>query len=131
MKRDTAAVTAELAALAQRAQRRDRRCVEAQTAAGSILAPVVDGQPLLNFCSNDYLGLAGDPRLAEAMRAAAVKFGSGAGAAHLVTGHTTEHHALEEELADFTGREAALLFSTGYMANVGVITALTARDELI
>lgn len=131
MKRDTAAVTAELAALAQRAQRRDRRCVEAQTAAGSILAPVVDGQPLLNFCSNDYLGLAGDPRLAEAMRAAAAKFGSGAGAAHLVTGHTTEHHALEEELADFTGREAALLFSTGYMANVGVITALTARDEVI
>lgn len=131
MKRDATAVAAELAALAARAQRRVRRCVEAQAAPGSILAPVLQGQRLVNFCSNDYLGLAGDPRLAQAMRAAATKWGAGAGAAHLVTGHTAEHHALEEELADFTGREAALLFSTGYMANVGVITALTARDELI
>ena len=60
-----------------------------------------------------------------------MRWGSGAGAAHLVTGHSAEHHALEEELAQFTGREAALLFSTGYMANIGVITALTTRDEVI
>ena len=131
MKRDAAAVTAELAALAAGAQRRTRRSVEAYAGAGSILAPVIGGQRLVNFCSNDYLGLAGDPRLAEALRAALMHWGTGAGAAHLVSGHTAEHHALEEELADFTGREAALLFSTGYMANVGVIGALTARDEVI
>jgi 8-amino-7-oxononanoate synthase len=65
------------------------------------------------------------------MQSAAAKWGAGAGAAHLVTGHTDEHHALEEELAAFTGREAALLFSTGYMANVGVITALAARGEVV
>jgi 8-amino-7-oxononanoate synthase len=65
------------------------------------------------------------------MRVAASRWGAGAGAAHLVTGHTAEHHALEEELAAYTGREAALLFSTGYMANVGVITALAARGEVI
>jgi len=131
MKRDPAAVTAQLTALAAHAQRRMRHCVQAQALAGSILQPVVDGRRLLNFCSNDYLGLAGDPRLTQALRAAATHWGAGAGAAHLVTGHTAEHHALEEELADFTGREAALLFSTGYMANVGVITALTQRGEVI
>jgi 8-amino-7-oxononanoate synthase len=131
MKRDAAAVTAELAALITSAQRRSRRCVDAYATTGSILAPMSGGQRLINFCSNDYLGLAGDPRLAEALRAAVAHWGAGAGAAHLVTGHTAEHHALEEELADFTGREAALLFSTGYMANVGVISALTARDEVI
>jgi len=131
MKRDAAAVTAELAALAAHAQRRVRRCIEAQALAGCILQPVVDGRRLLNFCSNDYLGLAGDQRLSAALCAAAAIWGAGAGAAHLVAGHTAEHHALEAELADFTGREAALLFSTGYMANVGVITALTLRDEVI
>jgi 8-amino-7-oxononanoate synthase len=65
------------------------------------------------------------------MQSASARWGTSAGAAHLVTGHTQEHHALEEELAAFTGREAALLFSTGYMANVGVITALAARGEVI
>lgn len=131
MKRLAAGVSATLEELAQRAQRRTRRCVEAQAAQGSILAPVVDGRRLVNFCSNDYLGLAGDARLVEAMQVAASRWGAGAGAAHLVTGHTVEHHALEEELAAFTGRESALLFSTGYMANVGVITALAARGEVI
>jgi 8-amino-7-oxononanoate synthase len=131
MKRIAAGVSATLEDLSQRAQRRVRRCIEAQAAAGSILAPVVDDRRLVNFCSNDYLGLAGDARLVEAMRVAASRWGAGAGAAHLVTGHTAEHHALEEELAAYTGREAALLFSTGYMANVGVITALAARGEVI
>ncbi len=131
MKRSATAVSAELAALAQRSQRRVRRSVEAQAAAGSILAPVVGGRQLINFCSNDYLGLAGDPRLVEALRAAASRWGVGSGAAHLVTGHTAEHHVLEEELAEFTGREATLLFSTGYMANVGAITALAGRGEVL
>ncbi|MET0282432.1 MAG: 8-amino-7-oxononanoate synthase [Steroidobacteraceae bacterium] len=131
MKRSATAVTVQLEALAARSQRRVRRTVQRLAATGSVLAPVVDGRRLINFCSNDYLGLAGDPRVAEAMRAAALRWGAGAGAAHLVTGHSAEHQALEEELADFTGREAALLFSTGYMANVGVITALAARGEVV
>jgi 8-amino-7-oxononanoate synthase len=131
MKRSATAVDAELAAQAQRAQRRARRNVEAQALQGSILAPVVEGRRVANFCSNDYLGLAGDARIVEALRVAAGRWGVGSGAAHLVTGHTAEHHALEEELAAFTGREAALLFSTGYMANVGVVTALTGRGEVL
>jgi 8-amino-7-oxononanoate synthase len=131
MKRSDAAVAAALAALTRDQQRRQRRHVSGFAGSGSILEPVVDDRRLINFCSNDYLGLAGDVRLVAAMQAAASKWGAGAGAAHLVTGHTQEHHALEEELAAFTGREAALLFSTGYMANVGVITALAARGEVV
>jgi 8-amino-7-oxononanoate synthase len=98
---------------------------------GPAALPLVDGRPLHNFCSNDYLGLAREPAVSRALQQAAAHWGTGAGAAHLVTGHSAEHHALEEELADFTGREAALLFSTGYMANVGVITALAARGEMV
>ena len=98
---------------------------------GGALA-IVDGQERLVFCSNDYLGLAHDPRVSEALRAAAARFGVGSGASHLVTGHAAEHHALEEELAAFTGRERALLFSTGYMANLGVVAALAGRgDEVL
>lgn len=84
----------------------------------------VDGRECRNFCSNDYLGLAGDRRLARAMTKALEQGPAGSGAAHLITGHTTEHEALEEELADLVGRPRALLFSTGYMANVGTINAL-------
>jgi 8-amino-7-oxononanoate synthase len=131
MKRSAAAVTTLLAGLDAAQQRRRRRSVSRLATTGSILEPVVDGQRVINFCSNDYLGIAGDARVAAAMQAAAAAWGVGAGAAHLVTGHTHEHHALEEELAAFTGREAALLFSTGYMANVGVITALAARGEVV
>lgn len=131
MKRSATGPAAELAALAGSAQLRTRRCIRARGDEDSILAPLLDGRRLLNFCSNDYLGIAGDPRLAEALCAAANRWGVGSGAAHLVTGHTLEHHALEEELADFTRREAALLFSTGYMANVGVVTAFAARGEVV
>ena len=92
---------------------------------------VVDGQRLLAFCSNDYLGLAGDPRVAEALAEAARRCGSGSGAAHLVCGHHAEHHALEEELAAFTGRARALLFSTGYMANLGAIAGLLRRGDRV
>ena len=84
---------------------------------------------MLSFCSNDYLGLANHPDLIKALQDEAQKYGVGSGAAHLVTGHTTAHHALEEELAEFTGRPRALLFSTGYMANLGVASALLERGD--
>lgn len=92
---------------------------------------VVDGQPMLVFCSNDYLGLANHPELISALQQAASEYGVGSGAAHLINGHTAIHHALEEELAEFTGRPRALLFSTGYMANLGVITALLGRGDCL
>lgn len=85
----------------------------------------------INFSSNDYLGLAADPALVGAMQNAAAHCGAGSGASHLVTGHGYEHDALERELAEFTGRERALLFSTGYMANLGVVTALAGRGDLV
>jgi 8-amino-7-oxononanoate synthase len=90
---------------------------------------VVDGQQLLGFCSNDYLGLANHPEINKAAKAAIDKYGVGSGASHLVCGHSSEHHALEEELAEFTGRDRALLFSTGYMANLGVIAALLNKGD--
>jgi len=89
----------------------------------------VDGRRLVNFCSNDYLGLANHPEVVDAFRLGAERYGAGAGAAHLVCGHVRAHHALEEDLAEFTGRERALLFSTGYMANLGVISALAGRGD--
>jgi len=91
----------------------------------------MDGRTVLSFCSNDYLGLAVDPRLAEAVQRGVQQYGVGSGAAHLVTGHTAAHHALEEELAEFVGAERALLFSTGYMANLGVLTALARAGDPI
>ncbi len=89
------------------------------------------GEELLSFCSNDYLGLAAEPRLTAALCAAAAQYGVGAGASHLVTGHNREHHELEAELADFVGAERALLFSTGYMANLGVVSGLLGRNALV
>ena len=84
----------------------------------------VDGKPLLSFCSNDYLGLANHPDVVRAFKRGLDEYGAGSGASHLVTGHTAAHQALEEELADFTGRSRALLFGSGYMTNVGVLTCL-------
>lgn len=92
---------------------------------------VIDGRRLLSFASNDYLGLASDTRVADAFRAGIERWGSGSGAAHLISGHSRAHHELEAALAEFTGREAALLFSTGYMANLGVLQALCQRGDLI
>ncbi|TVP82076.1 8-amino-7-oxononanoate synthase [Thioalkalivibrio sp.] len=92
---------------------------------------VVDGRRVLAFCSNDYLGLASDPRVTDAARTAIERYGLGAGAAHLVNGHTRAHAELEEALADFTGRPRALLFSTGYMANLGVLQALAGRRDAV
>ena len=91
----------------------------------------VDGRTLLTFCSNDYLGLANHPEVIAALQRGAADWGVGSGAAHLVTGHSAAHHALEEELADFVGRPRALLFSTGYMANLGVISALVGRSDTV
>lgn len=88
------------------------------------------GQRLLAFCTNDYLGLAQHPRLVAALKTAADAAGVGSGSAHLICGHRREHAALEEALAAWTGRERALLFSTGYMANLGVMQALLQRGEL-
>lgn len=92
---------------------------------------VIDGEHMLGFCSNDYLGLANHPRLVNAFKKAADEYGVGSGSAHLINGHTTVHHQLEDRLAEFTGRDRALLFSTGYMANIGVACALAARGDSI
>lgn len=92
---------------------------------------IVDGKPMLTFCSNDYLGLANHPTVIRAFQQAANEYGVGSGAAHLVNGHSRPHQALEEALAAFTGRERALLFSTGYMANLGVANALLERHDTL
>jgi len=105
--------------------------VEAFPEPGDPTAVRVGGRLLRNFCSNDYLGLSHHPALIRAAGDCMSRFGFGAGAAHLVSGHSLEHHALEEELAAFTGRQRALLFSTGYMANLGVVSALTDRHDLV
>ena len=91
----------------------------------------VNGARYLSFCSNDYLGLANHPRVVAALREGADKYGAGSGSSHLVTGHQRAHHALEEALAAFTGRPRALLFSSGYLANLGTVAALAGRGELL
>ena len=91
----------------------------------------MDGREYLNFCSNDYLGLAAHPRIIERFRSAAAQYGVGSGASHLVCGHSAPHHALEEALAEFTGRPRALLFSSGYMANTGILTSLLQRGDYV
>jgi 8-amino-7-oxononanoate synthase len=91
----------------------------------------IGGQNVVNFCSNDYLGLANHPDVVQAFKSAVDFYGVGSGSAHLICGHSAAHHALEEELAAFTGRDRALLFSTGYMANIGVISALLGRGDSV
>jgi 8-amino-7-oxononanoate synthase len=122
-----ALLTPELAALKQRSLYRLRRLLEGPQGP----AITADGRALLNFSSNDYLGLAADPRLADAAKRGLDRYGTGSGAAHLVTGHSTAHHALEEELAAFCGRPRALLFSSGYMANLGIAGALVGRGDRV
>lgn len=119
--------TAELAALDASGQRRRRRVVE--TIDGVRLR--VDGRWLLAFGSNDYLGLAQHPAVVEAARAAALRYGFGAGASALVTGHSQAHECLERELAAFVGCERALYFGAGYLANVGVVPALVGRGDAV
>ena len=91
----------------------------------------VDGQQVHNFCSNDYLGLADNKTIANAFKQGIETYGVGSGASHLISGHSKAHQGLEEQLAEFTGRPKALLFSSGYMANMGVIGALVGRSDLV
>ncbi len=98
---------------------------------GRVVGIAGTAHPLVDFSSNDYLALSRHPGVAAAMAASAEHWGAGSGASHLVTGHGVEHARLEEELAEFTGRERALLFSTGYMANLAVVTSLAGRGEVV
>ncbi|HRL75914.1 MAG TPA: 8-amino-7-oxononanoate synthase [Candidatus Accumulibacter phosphatis] len=91
----------------------------------------VDGRSLISFCSNDYLGLANDPALVAAACAGARTWGVGSGASHLVSGHLGAHAVLEQKLAAFSGFDRALLFSTGYMANLGIVPALLGRGDVV
>lgn len=91
----------------------------------------VNGERYLSFCSNDYLGLANHPLVIAALKAGADQYGAGSGASHLVTGHQRPHHELEEALAAFTQRPRALLFSTGYMANLGAVATLAGRRDRV
>jgi 8-amino-7-oxononanoate synthase len=106
---------------------RQRRVVESAQGARVL----VDGRELLCFCSNDYLGLANHPNVTESFIQAARLYGVGSGASHLVSGHSREHHLLEEEFAALTGRDKAVLFSSGYMANLGIINALVGRQDAV
>ncbi|WP_373975952.1 8-amino-7-oxononanoate synthase [Chitinibacter sp. SCUT-21] len=91
----------------------------------------LNGREVLNFCSNDYLGLANHPAVVAAAQQGAAEWGVGSGAAHLVTGHFTPQHTLEERLAAFSGKPAAILVSTGFMANLAVIPALLGRGDAV
>ncbi len=92
---------------------------------------LLDGKPVLVLCSNNYLGLADHPRVRRAAAEAAMRWGAGAGASRLVSGTMTIHRRLEERLAAFKGREAALLFGSGYLANTGVIAALARPGDVV
>jgi 8-amino-7-oxononanoate synthase len=91
----------------------------------------IEGHRYINFSSNDYLGLANDIRVREAFVRGLQQYGVGSGASHLITGHCRAHHELEQALAAFTDRPRALIFSTGYMANLGVLSALVNRADSI
>ena len=130
MKREARALEAALAQLEAAQLRRARVTVGQRAPTGRTLT-LEDGRELIDFSSNDYLGFARHPALARALAESAAQAGAGSGASHLITGHGAEHARLEEELAAFTRRERALLFSTGYMANLAVITALAGRGERV
>jgi 8-amino-7-oxononanoate synthase len=118
----------DLAALESQALRRRLQVLEKVLPGGKVR---LNGRVLLNLSSNDYLGLALDPRLIAAAQEAAGRWGAGAGASRLVAGHLALHEAVEERLAAFMGAQAAVIFSTGYMANVGVISALVGPGDAV
>jgi 8-amino-7-oxononanoate synthase len=95
------------------------------------ILPLVNGRRVLSFCSNDYLGLAAHRAVRSAFQRAAARYGVGSGASHLVSGHARPHHQLEEELAEFTSRPRALLFSTGYMANLAIGASLLGHGDTV
>lgn len=115
------------------AQRREQGLYRQRLTLESAQGPVVqlNGREYLNFCSNDYLGLASHPRLVESFRRAATQYGVGSGASHLVCGHSRPHHQLEEALAELTGRPRALLFSSGFAANTGTLTTLLQAGDSV
>ena len=117
----------ELAAIAASGLTRRRRVLDSP--AGRIAR--VDGQEVINFASNDYLGLAGNADIAQALADGALHWGAGSGASHLVSGHLTPHDQLENEIAAFTGFERALTFSTGYLANLAVTPTLAGRGDAV
>ena len=117
----------QLAQLAEQGLLRHRRTLESPCGVEALL----DGRKLLSFGSNDYLGLAADPALIEAAREAASQWGVGTGSSHLVCGHMTPHEILEQKLAAFVGSARALYFSTGMMANLGIVPALVGRGDAI
>jgi len=92
---------------------------------------LLDGRPVLLLCSNNYLGLADHPKVRGASAEAAMRWGAGAGASRLISGNMQPHRQLEQRLAEFKGYEAALLFGSGYLANIGTIAALTGRGEVV
>ncbi len=117
----------ELEALGEQALLRRRKV--ADSACGPEV--IVDGKAVVAFCSNDYLGLAAEPQIADALALAAREHGVGSGASHLISGHHRLHEQLETRLAEFTGLPRALTFSTGYMANLAVIPALAGRGDAV
>ncbi len=119
--------SAHLSELAQADQLRARRLVSSAQDASM----VIDGQRVLSFASNDYLGLANHPRVVEATMRALKKYGLGAGASHMVTGHMAPHEELEERLAKQSGMPKALLFGSGYAANLGILSSLAGRGDVI
>mgnify|MGYP001140081109 CR=1 FL=1 len=120
-------LNAELAALAATGLTRRRRVLESRC--GRIAA--VDGKNVLNFASNDYLGLAGNPEISKALAEGATQWGAGSGASHLVSGHLAPHEVLEKEIAAFVGFPRALTFSTGYLANLAIVPTLASRGAMI
>ncbi len=91
----------------------------------------IKGKMLLSFCSNNYLGLANNPSVVKAVKDAVEEYGWGAGASRLVSGNMLLHEALENEISRFKGKEAALVFPTGYMANIGAISSLVSNGDLV
>ncbi len=117
----------QLSELAQADQLRSRRIVDGPQDASML----VDGKRVISYASNDYLGLANHPKVVEAAMRALKRYGLGAAASHMVSGHMRAHHELEEKLADYLGLPKALLFSSGYAANLGILTTLAGRGDTI
>ena len=117
----------QLSELAQADQLRTRRIVDGPQDASM----VIDGKRVMSYASNDYLGLTNHPKVVEAAMRALKRYGLGAGASHMVSGHMRAHHELEEKLAAYIGLPKALLFSSGYAANLGILTALAGRGDSI
>ena len=120
-------LTHQLESLSKENLTRNRRTLESSCGSHA----VVNGQSMLAFCSNDYLGLASHPVLANAVCESAHQWGTGSGGSHVVSGHMSPHDQLEKALAHFVGAERALFYSTGYMANVGVVPTLVGRGDAV